>query len=331
MFKLTIVTIAKGPFQHWRDLSTSLNDQTCAEYNYVFVDGGTDQEAFESFCNILKIKPVKIVSQDESALDALNQIEDAHLGEYFFLLHSDDILAVDAIDTINRSLMGGNAPDILTFGVSTFRLNIGNIIDTHWDDNSHIYSYRDAMFGPCINVVYSSKVFRSIGYYSIHNYGVYADREFQLRLAEGEFRKRSLGKVLYYFREHARSSTASISQERVESALFSSLNICLDQLGHKTHGPIETYYSWLSFLLLRCAALNPFRTFDIFRGRILGRHKKTQHLKTIVQHAIGVLFNLTIVSPILKQRFGLLRALGRMLIGRYYMAKLPRKFDIRND
>lgn len=92
----------------------SLLAQTCTDYEYIIVDGASEDSTLE----VLKKYESKIAKQisesDKGIYDAMNKGIDLAEGRYLYFLNAGDLFADDKVlEDIKRGIINNNFPDIV--------------------------------------------------------------------------------------------------------------------------------------------------------------------------------------------------------------------------
>lgn len=313
--RLAIITVAKGLFPFSLDLATSLNRQVDKYYQYIFIDGGVEERALNTFIDALIIKPSVIKSRDEGALDALNSILPTLDIEYFALLHSDDMVSPDFVFMANSKLRANSDIKVITFPVQTFHGVEKDCGEVLWDQPGQIYGLMDALYGPCINLIIHRDLLYDTLPYNVERYGVYADRDFQIRLAFRGYSKVTIPSPVYKFRIHPGSTTSGSSRNKISDSLLSCLHICVDHASVAKGQDGREFYTWFCFIMTRCIIIAPFAT--IMRMCELGRPYNVGG-GLVPKIAIWVfrgILHYRILNPILIERFGYITPLLKKILG----------------
>lgn len=176
--KISIITVTYNALKHLPRLVQSLLSQSSQEFEWVIVDGLSEDGTFEYISNIEKID-IKILSEKDFGIyDALNKAVNICDNDYYLVVGADDYLYEDAVDNYIKAILSSDA-DVVT---SSIIVN-GQIVKKKFGwpvlNNQNAF-----VSGHAVGTVYNKSLHKRFGFYS-NRFPIAADHLFIKKLAEG--------------------------------------------------------------------------------------------------------------------------------------------------
>jgi glycosyltransferase len=186
---------------------SSLNAQTCRDFEHVIIDGGSADLTLETVSKITTSTPKIISEKDDGLFDALNKGISLSEGDYIGFLHSDDEFADSRVLETIKNIIRIKEPDII-FGNLNYvnDLQKGKIL-RHWKAGS--FKKEKLQFGwmpPHPTFFMKKNIYCELGGFD-KSYSVSADYDAMLRyLLKDQLTKVYVDRVLVNMQSGGNSS-----------------------------------------------------------------------------------------------------------------------------
>ena len=114
--KFSIITPTLNSEKTLQRTMSSVASQTYNNFEYIIVDGGSDDNTLNIINKNLNIVTNWVSEKDEGIYDAMNKGIKMSQGDFIGIINSDDWYEEDALDNINEILKGETEKNILIHG-----------------------------------------------------------------------------------------------------------------------------------------------------------------------------------------------------------------------
>jgi glycosyltransferase len=215
---VTIITASFNRVSLIEEAIASVLNQTYPRIEHLIMDGGSNDG---TIAMLKKFPSLKIISEpDKGVYDAFNKGIYYAAGDIIGILNSDDFYAEKILDDVVNCFAHQDTLAVLG-GASIFRVIDGKnkVVNQYPAYPQKEFLYQTLLGGPLTNAWFFRRdIFEKYGKFDL-NFGVFADREFFLRMClDSTFQYTRLDKNVYYYRQHSNSLTMrSESDLTVES------------------------------------------------------------------------------------------------------------------
>lgn len=169
--KLSIITATYNSAQHLTALITSLKSQTCSEFEWIVVDGGSTDETVSLLVDASNFITMKYVSEKDFGIyHALNKGIEMSSGEFYLVIGSDDTLHIDAVSNYVNAI--DDSHDMFTASVRHGQ----NILKVNKKSSSIVGAWA-IVSCHSVGTVFKKSLHKKFGYYS-RQFPIAADQLF---------------------------------------------------------------------------------------------------------------------------------------------------------
>lgn len=206
MCKISIITATYNTMSHLSKLIESLCNQTCKDFEWIVVDGGSTDGTRGILEHIVDLELVIDSRPDFGIYDALNRGIKLCSGDYYLVLGADDILFPESMKIINEALLKTDSD------IYSFLVNSENGIDVNakrkWP---FFYSQRAYIGAHSVGTIIRKKLHEKFGYYS-KRFPIAADQYFIKQVCDAGATVEYIEKEIGMFGSSGLSSVDSLGQ-----------------------------------------------------------------------------------------------------------------------
>jgi glycosyltransferase involved in cell wall biosynthesis len=172
--KITVITAVFNSSKCLPELILSLENQTCDNFDWVVVDGGSDDGTVE-ILERCRLPQLRFLSEPDFGIyHAINKALLMTVSEYYLVIGADDTLRPDAVENFLLGARDGYA-DIYTCNVL---VHDDEVKPKRWP--VWLAGHKALVAEHAISSLFRTKLHSEIGYYS-NQYPIAADHEFILK------------------------------------------------------------------------------------------------------------------------------------------------------
>lgn len=171
---ISIITATYNSAETISSLVESLNKQTDQQFEWVVVDGASDDNTVDLINKNANFRPLIISEPDNGIYDAINKGIQAASSDYYICVGGDDVFYPDAIETINKGLASKH--DVYTYAVYYGEKLVQKSNKPLW-----LVLYRKYTAAHSLATVFRKALHEQYGYYSTQ-YRIASDLEFMLKV-----------------------------------------------------------------------------------------------------------------------------------------------------
>jgi glycosyltransferase involved in cell wall biosynthesis len=186
----SIITVVFNGEKFLKETILSLANQTCKDYEYIIIDGGSNDSTLDIIKDNSHLIDYWISEKDKGLYDAFNKGMSVAQGHFIGIINSDDVYTQPALEIIKNTILDNSNIDFI-FGS----------VQKHW---GILHGYRP------------KKIYYSWGFYSSHSTGFFIKKESANKVGLYDLRYKYHADYDFFFRMIVKNRLKGIATRKDE-------------------------------------------------------------------------------------------------------------------